>query len=174
MWKNFYPIYFTPENSGDSDFGLPAFLPQVEQIHIANDLRSVFGQYRHDFEDIEVWFGVRYDGHTAYESKASFNAGLAWDLSPFVVKAVGGTGYRTPFARSLYDEEQGGGLEKITSLNLQVAWKSRTAEAAITLFHNEIENHVTEDRYWDTGGQIPTARPYTGRNWSWASRWLKT
>lgn len=156
VWDAFYPAYLNVEN--------PSLLPNVRQDDHDNDLGSVFGQYRHEFRHIETWAGFRYDNHQAYEDELSFNTGLAWDLSPFIVKIVCGTGYRSPFINGgkVFDEEQEEALEQITSLNVQVAWKTRTTQAAVTLFHNEIDNHVTEDRYSGAGLSDPNSQTIYG------------
>ncbi|WP_289023087.1 TonB-dependent receptor plug domain-containing protein [Desulfobacter postgatei] len=154
VWGNFFPSYLTDENLD--------FLPEIEQYDFSNDLFSVFGQYRHKFNLVEIWAGARYDNHSAYEDKVSYNTGFAWNIDKFILKGIFGTGYRTPFASQMVESSNLGkysyqepeklstldsALEKITTLNLGLSWKYIGTRAAVTLFRNDIENHVIENGY---------------------------
>nr|WP_319493582.1 TonB-dependent receptor plug domain-containing protein [uncultured Desulfobacter sp.] len=150
VWETFLPDYFTPDN----EFSVP----DVNQINTDNSLKSFFGQYRHDIEPIEVWAGIRYDNHKAYEDRASYNVGFAWDLGQFKFKSLYGTAYRSPFARQI-DETDGDSLEQIRNFNVQISWKNQDTKAAVTLFQNKISNHVMEDRY--AGAGLSTANSQT-------------
>lgn len=150
VWDTFLPDFFTSENE--------FFVPFVSQVSEHNSLTSFFGQYRHDLDRIEMWAGIRYDDHEAYEDRASYNAGFAWDLGQFKFKALYGTAYRSPFARQL-QEIGGRSLERIRNFNAQISWKNRETRAAITLFKNKISNHVIEDRY--AGAGLSTANSQT-------------
>ena len=141
VWESFFPDYFTPEN--------PDILPIVENNDYDNRLVSTFGQYRHKFKNIEFWTGIRYDDHAEYEDKTSYNCGIAWQLSShYIIKAIYGTAYRTPFVDQLgeYDqlvEYKADQLEKIKSANFQVQWKpDKDSRIALTLFRNKIDNHI--------------------------------
>ena len=149
VWDDFLPQLFTYENK---------FAPSVTQINDDNSLKSFFGQYRHDLEPIEVWAGIRYDNHEAYEDRASYNAGFAWDLGQFKFKALYGTAYRSPFARQI-EETGGDSLERIRNFNAQISWKYQNTKAAATMFQNKISNHVNEDRY--AGAGLSTANSQT-------------
>ncbi len=153
VWDGFLPSFLRKDNL--------YFLPRVNEIDFTNNLASVFGQYRHEFDEIEAWAGVRYDKHEEYEDKISYNAGFAWNLEDFIFKAIYGTGYRTPFARQL-EEGLGDILEKISTLNAQVSWKNMDTRAAVTLFRNAIENHVIEDRYTGAGLSSPNNQTIYG------------
>ncbi len=133
----------------------------VDNIDFENDLRTVFGQYRHDLGDVEVWAGFRYDDHDRYEDKVSFNSGLAWNMSSYMFKLIYGTGYRTPFARQL-KQDLNHKLEKISNLNAQLSWKTPDTQASITGFANRIENHVIEDRYAGAGLSTPNKQTLFG------------
>ncbi|HBT89128.1 TonB-dependent receptor plug domain-containing protein [Desulfobacter sp.] len=154
VWDKFFPSYLTDENLD--------FLPNLLQYDVSNDLFSVFGQYRHNFNLVEIWAGARYDNHSTYEDKISYNTGFAWNIDNFILKGIFGTGYRTPFASQMVEVSNLGQysspeseklftleseLEKITTLNLGLSWKHMGTRAAITLFRNEIENHVIENGY---------------------------
>ncbi|WP_462269154.1 TonB-dependent receptor plug domain-containing protein [Desulfobacter sp.] len=138
VWDGFFPTYFTDENLD--------FLPHITQYDFSNDLFSIFGQYRHKFNLVEIWAGARYDNHRVYEDKISYNAGFAWNIDNLIIKGIFSTGYRTPFARQLV-ETSDLGLEKITTLNLGLSWKHMGTRATATLFRNAIEKHRIEDPY---------------------------
>ena len=142
VWESFLPAFFSEENL--------YFLPQVSPINFENTLASVFGQYRHEFDAVEVWAGARYDDHEEYEDKISYNGGFAWNLGDFIFKSLYGTAYRNPFAKQL-QENGGDELEKIQNINAQLSWKNSDTQAAVTFFRNIIDNHVIEDRYAGAG-----------------------
>ena len=127
-------------------------LPVFETEDYENKLASVFGQYLHRFTNFELWAGIRNDSHDRFEDKISYSVGGAWDFYPnLIFKAIYGTAYRTPFARQV-TEECDTHLEKINSANVQLAWKpGKERKVSLTLFKNEIDNHVIEDRYSGAG-----------------------
>ncbi len=153
VWGSFFPDLLQPANL--------YFLPVVDNIDFENDLRTVFGQYRHDLGNVEVWGGFRYDDHELYEDRASFNTGLAWNMNSYMFKLIYGTGYRTPFARQL-KQDLNHKLEKISNLNAQLSWKTPDTQASITGFANRIENHVIEDRYAGAGLSTPNKQTVYG------------
>lgn len=156
VWGNFFPSYLTDKNYLEKN-GFPA----IEQYDFSNDLFSVFGQYRQKFNLVEIWAGARYDNHSAYEDKISYNTGFAWNIDKFILKGIFATGYRTPFASQLV-EAFAPGLEKITTLNFGLSWKYMGTRAAATLFRNAIENHVIEDRYAGYGLSSPNSQDIYG------------
>ena len=173
VWKDFFPDFFPEDDDADSN----VLLPQFAQLDFSNDLFSVFGQYRHKFNFVEIWAGARYDNHRVYEDKISYTAGFAWNIEKFILKGIFGTGYRTPFGRQLIDTsyldqatDQGlekittldSGLEKITTLNLGLSWKHMGTRAAATLFRNAIENYVIEDRTEGFGFPSPNSQDIYG------------
>ncbi|EIM64578.1 TonB-dependent receptor plug domain-containing protein [Desulfobacter postgatei] len=172
VWRDFFPLFF-PE---DKDKKSNVLLPGIEETNFSNDLFSVFGQYRHKFDFVEIWAGARYDNHRAYEDKISYTTGFAWNIDKFILKGIFGTGYRTPFGRQLVpasyleDASQSGlekitlnsGLEKITSLNLGLSWKHMGTRAAATLFRNAIENFVIEERTEGFGIPTPNSQDISG------------
>ena len=148
VWDNFFQNYLTKEDL--------KHLPEITQLDFSNDLFSVFGQYRHKFNLVEIWAGARYDNHNAYEDKTSYTTGFAWNIDKFILKGIFGTGYRTPFVSQLVQPSSQGvekittwnfDLEKITTLNLGLSWKHMGTRASVTLFQNEIDNHFVDDRY---------------------------
>lgn len=153
VWGSFVPDLLQSANR--------FFLPVVNTVDVENDLGAVFGQYRHDFGDVEVWAGVRYDDHDRYDDRISFNTGLAWHLDNYMLKLLYGNGYRTPFARQL-KQDLDHKLEKITTLNTQLSWKTPDTQASVTGFINKIENHVTEDRYAGAGLSTPNSQTIYG------------
>jgi outer membrane receptor for ferrienterochelin and colicin len=153
VWDSFFPDMLQKANE--------FFLPRVNTIDFDNDLGTLFAQYRHEFEDVEVWTGFRYDDHDQYEDRPSFNAGLAWHPGSYMFKLLYGTGYRTPFARQL-KEDLNHKLEKISTLNAQLSWKNPSTQASATAFVNEIDNHVIEDRYAGAGLSMPNRQTIYG------------
>jgi len=163
VWDSYYPEYFDEANDSYVLFGkeYPPLLPVANQVDFKNTLASVFGQYRHEFDDIEVWAGARYDDHEEYEDKASYNAGFAWNLGNFIFKSLYGTAYRNPFASQL-QETGSNKLEKIQNINAQLSWKNADTHAIVTVFRNEIENHMIENRYLGTGLSTPNSQTIDG------------
>jgi outer membrane receptor for ferrienterochelin and colicin len=153
VWDSFYPRYFEVDN--------PSLLPVVDQINFENTLASVFGQYRHEFNAVEVWAGARYDDHDEYEDKISYTTGFAWNLGDYIFKSLYGTAYRTPFAKQLQVDGDNK-LEKIQNINAQLSWKNSDTRVAATVFRNEIENHVIEDRYAGAGLSTPNRQTIDG------------
>jgi hypothetical protein len=129
VWESFFPDFFDERNR--------YVLPLMHTVDVKNNLGSVFAQYQHDFDRIEVWAGARYDDHSAYEDKVSASAGLAWDLGQFRFKTIYGTAYRTPFASQLRTGERDR-LEEIRNLNARIAWENPDTRAAVTFFKNKI------------------------------------
>jgi outer membrane cobalamin receptor len=160
VWDSFYPGYLVPGN--------PDFLPKFVQKDYENSQFSVFGQYRHKIEDIEFWVGFRSDDHEKFEDKTSISSGAAWSLSPeFIVKASYGSGYRTPFAKQL-DENTETRLEQIKNINLQLQYKpNRQALFALTIFKNDIKDHVMGDRYKGAGIHLPNSQAIDGIELEW-------
>jgi len=161
VWAGYLPGYLESDNT---DF-LP--LDEIEDNNYADydtRLRSVFGQYSHKFGEFDLWLGLRYDDHDAYEDHISFNSGLAWSPeSRWIFKVLYGTAYRTPFARQLrrLDIQDDLNLENIESLNLQTIWEpSRKWRFDICGFWNRIEDHVMEDLY--AGLSLPNHQEITG------------
>lgn len=153
VFHDFFPDFFVPENR--------EVLPDVEQLDFENELISVFGQYRHTFDQLEIWAGARHDDHERYQAKTSHSLGMAYSYSDFIFKSIYGTAYRTPFAKQL-NENGGSKLEEIKSINLQLSWKRDNKKAAITFFRNKIDNHVIEDRYLDAGLSTPNSQTIDG------------
>lgn len=163
VWGYYFPLYLT-EDEDDLQY-----LPGIAQIDFSNDLFSVFGQYRHKFNLVEIWAGGRYDNHRVYEDKISYTAGFAWNIDKFIFKGIFGTGYRTPFSHQLLEPSSQGvvtswdfDLEKITTLNLGLSWKHMGTRATVTLFRNEIENHVVDDPYLGAGFPSPNSQDIYG------------
>ena len=163
VWNAFFPTFLTDDNL--------EHLPEISQYDFSNDLFSVFGQYRHKFNGLEIWAGARYDNHSAYEDEISYTTGFAWNIDKFILKGIFGTGYRTPFASQLVQESDprfekiitwDSDLEKITTLNLGLSWKYMGTRAAATLFRSAIENHVIENQYAGYGLSSPNSQDIYG------------
>jgi len=155
VWKHFMPHYLLKLNE--------ELLPKFETENYENTLGSMFGQYRHKFDAIELWAGIRNDDHNRFEDKVSYSLGAAWNFSQeLILKAIYGTAYRTPFAGQVEDDKDIS-LEMISSTNVQLAWKpDKGRSLSLTLFKNEIEEHVIEDRYSGKGNSIPNSQTING------------
>ena len=140
IWDGYLPEYLEPENE--------SFLPIITEADYDARLRSLFGQYTHKIGDLDLWLGVRNDEHDDYKDHVSYNAGAVWSASSqWVFKVLYGTAYRTPFASQLLEKEEVD-LEKIKTLNIQIAWDiSKRAGLSLCGFASRIENHIMEDPY---------------------------
>ena len=140
IWDGYLPEYLEPENE--------SFVPIITEVDYDARLRSLFGQYTHKIGDVDLWLGVRNDEHDDYKDHVSYNAGAVWSASSqWVFKVLYGTAYRTPFASQLLEEEEVD-LEKIKTLNIQIAWDiSKRAGLSLCGFASRIENHIMEDPY---------------------------
>jgi outer membrane receptor protein involved in Fe transport len=140
IWDGYLPEYLEPENE--------SFVPIITEVDYDARLRSLFGQYSHKIGDVDLWLGVRNDKHDEYKDHVSYNAGAVWSASSrWVFKVLYGNAYRTPFASQLLEEEEAE-LEKIKTLNVQIAWDiSKHAGLSLCGFASRIENHIMEDPY---------------------------
>ena len=141
IWDSYVVDYLGSENTGN-------FLPLFTEVDYDARLWSLFGQYTHKIGDVDLWLGVRNDEHDEYKDHVSYNAGAVWTASSqWVFKVLYGTAYRTPFASQLLEEEEAE-LEKIKTLNVQIAWDiSKHAGLSLCGFASRIENHIMEDPY---------------------------
>lgn len=160
VWETFYPEFFKPINTSS----VPE--PSIEDYD--NRVVSVFGQYRHKINNIEFWTGLRKDHHEEYEDRVSFSSGMAWAVSPeFMIKTILGSAYRTPFAKQT-TTERGTDLEQIKNINLQLQYKPGNKSLfAVTLFRNEIDDHVVGDRYEGAGVSLPNSQTIDGIELEW-------
>lgn len=161
VWKGFMPDFLNKENQYNQ-------LPRYETMSYENRLGSVFAQYRHRFSNLELWAGVRNDDHDQFEDKVSYSLGAAWSFSPeLLLKTIHGTAYRTPFPKqvSLDDDIA---LERINNTSVQLAWMpGNESKVSLTLFRNEIENHVADERYNGLGVSTPNNQTIDGAELEW-------
>jgi outer membrane cobalamin receptor len=153
IWRGYLPGYLESNN--------PAFFPIIFQESYDSRLWSVFGQFHKTIDDFNMFAGLRHDMHDDFEDQTSLSAGIGWSPSiSWRYKLMGGTAYRTPFARQLY-EEGNPDLEEIKSLNMQVAWeKPHRMGFSATGFYQWLENHVMEDPY--AGISLPNEQKIYG------------
>lgn len=140
VWKGYLPGYLESDNT--------LFFPIVLSESYDSGLWSVFGQFTKTIGHVDFFAGARHDMHDDFDDQTSLSLGFGWSPSPsWRCKLLGGTAYRTPFARQLY-EGKNPDLEEIRSLNLQIAWEkpSRMGFSA-TGFYQWLDNHVVEDPY---------------------------
>ncbi len=153
IWDSYLPDYLGSGNK--------TFLPTISEEDYKTSLVSVFCQYTHKIGDVDLTIGLRNDDHDEYKDHLSYNAGAVWSLnSTWVLKLLYGTAYRTPYAKQLLDEEKPD-LEKIKTLNAQVAWNpSKRAGVSLCGFASWIENHIMEDPY--AGLSLPNSQDIVG------------
>jgi len=140
VWDSYLPDYLGSDNE--------TFLPRIREEDYDTSLFSVFCQYNHRIGNVDLWLGLRNDDHDEYKDHLSYNAGAVWSPdSRWALKLLYGTAYRTPFAKQLLDEEKPE-MEKIRTLNAQVAWNpSKRAGLSLCGFASWIEHHTMEDPY---------------------------
>ncbi|HOP48311.1 MAG TPA: TonB-dependent receptor [Desulfobacteraceae bacterium] len=153
IWKSYFPDYLTQEST--------SFLPLVIEEDYKTGLWSLFGQYTHKFGDFDLLFGLRQDNHDEYRDHLSYNAGLVWSPhSNWVLKALYGTAYRTPFAKQLLGDDVAE-LEKIKTLNVEISWRpSEHAGFRVCGFSSKLNNHIMEDPY--AGLSLPNKQSIKG------------
>ncbi len=153
LWRGYLPGYLESNN--------PAFFPIIFQESYDSRLWSIFGQFHKTIDDFNMFAGARRDMHEDFDDQTSLSAGIGWSPTPsWRYKLMGGTAYRTPFARQLY-EEGNPDLEEIKSLNLQVAWeKSSRMGFSATGFYQWVDKHVMEDPY--AGLSLPNRQKIYG------------
>ncbi|OGR13545.1 MAG: hypothetical protein A2097_08620, partial [Desulfobacula sp. GWF2_41_7] len=160
VWNSFFPGYLTSENL--------YFLPPFSRKDYDNTLVSVFSQYRHKIDNIEFWAGLRSDDHKQFQDEISFSSGAAWSISPeFILKGSYGSGYRTPFAKQLYENTESR-LEQIKNVNIQLQYKPNNRSLlSLTAFRNDIDDHVISDRYEGAGVSLPNRQTIDGIELEW-------
>ena len=153
VWDSYLPDYLGADNE--------TFLPRINENDYHTRLFSVFCQYSHTIGNVDLWVGLRNDDHDSYQDHLSYNAGVVWPFySQWVLKLLYGTAYRTPFAKQLIEEDTPD-LEKINTLNAQVAWNlSNRAGVSLCGFASWIENHTLEDPY--AGLSVPNRQDIIG------------
>jgi outer membrane cobalamin receptor len=155
IWRGYLPEYLGLDNP---TFGIA---PRIFLESYDTRLWSAFGQFQKTIDGFNMFAGARRDMHEDFKDQTSLSAGIGWSpSSSWRYKLMGGTAYRTPFARQLY-EEGTPDLEEIRSLNLQVAWeKPRRMGFSATGFYQWLENHVMEDPY--AGLSLPNEQKIYG------------
>jgi outer membrane receptor protein involved in Fe transport len=109
-------------------------------------LFSVFGQYKHHWNHIDGWVGLRHDNHNQYDRTLSYNMGLGWAPNPaWNIKLIYGTAYRTPYDQQLVAKESLD-AEEVQSLSAEFSWRPRAGlEFKAVPFWNQIRRHIQED-----------------------------
>lgn len=126
----------------------PLFVPSVEQADFTNQLGSVFGQFRYQWGETELWVGSRLDDHTQYRATHSYSLGFNRPLSDSLrLKGTYGTAFRSPYSSQLFDNLQFE-PESIRTASAQLAWTPATGKLLeLTLFESSLANHRSEDPY---------------------------
>lgn len=149
----FLPDFLAPED--------PLFVPQIDQQDYANELVSLFSQFRCQWAGAEWWLGGRLDDHTQYRSTFSYSLGFNRPLGEELrFKAAFGNAFRSPYSSQLF---AGASFEpeSIQTVSAQFAWSPGAGrQAELTFFHSRIEDHRVEDPYG--GLSIPAGRELSG------------
>lgn len=140
IWDSYLPDYLGPDNT--------TFLPNITEEDYKTELWSMFGQYSHKIGKTDISVGLRHDEHDSYNDSTSYNLGVVWaPTTAWMIKALYGTAYRTPFASQLIEEKKAD-LEKINTANLKVAWQPMDRfNVSLSGFVNHISHHIMEDPY---------------------------
>ncbi len=146
------PDFISPENT--------IFKPIIDKKSFNTHLSSFYVQYRHHIKDWEFWAGARYDDHSDYKSRWSYNLGFMWSFREnFYAKAIYGVSYRTPYAVQFVGKSFSV-PEEMRSLNIQLCYKAKNLEFKLTPFYSKIKNHIFEDPYG--GYSQPGEREFLG------------
>jgi outer membrane receptor protein involved in Fe transport len=153
IWDAYLPDFLGAENT--------TFLPGITEQDYRSDLWSLFSQYTHKIGRADVSAGLRYDAHDAFSDRLSYNAGIVWSPSSrWVLKALYGTAYRTPFARQLLEEENTD-LEKISTTSLKISWQPEQRYGmSVCGFSKRLSDHIMEDPY--AGLSVPNSQKIRG------------
>ncbi|PID73460.1 MAG: hypothetical protein CSB33_03570 [Desulfobacterales bacterium] len=139
----------------------PGGVPLVSFADYDTRLFSLFWQYRHRFDTLETWFGLRRDDHDSWEDRISLSGGISWQPDRrWGVKLLYGTAYRTPFAKQLRDNANVS-LENIESVSLQTSWRpAEGLQMRMAGFWSRLEDHMDEK---NMGGlSLPNHREFYG------------
>ncbi len=138
--EDFLPQYLKPENQ--------IFFPTIDQKNYSNIMKSVFVQYRHRWAKVHWWAGVRFDDHSIFNSKTSYNFGFNLPFSKhWRLKAGFGTAYRTPYSSQILNtisyEPEG-----IETYNIQLGWNPvYKTSITLTSFYSRLHDHVQYDPF---------------------------
>ena len=140
IWDSYLPDFLGQGNT--------SFLPSITEEDYQSELWSLFGQYSHKIGKADVSVGLRHDSHDTYKDSLSYNLGVVWSpVSDWMLKALYGTAYRTPFASQLIEEEEAS-LEQINTASLEVSWQVKDRWGlSLCGFVNHISDHIMEDPY---------------------------
>jgi len=134
------PISVEPENT--------LFTPLIEKEDFNTSLWSIFGQFRHHWNHLDAWLGLRLDNHSQYNQTISHNIGINWFPRPsWYLKLLYGTAYRTPYNQELVGRK-GLDPEQIQNLSMNFNWSPHASFSfSATIFWNEIRRHIQEEPY---------------------------
>lgn len=140
IWDSYLPDYLGSDNT--------VFLPGIKEKDYRTNLWSLFGQYAHKIGKVDLSAGVRYDNQEAYKNSLSYNTGIVWSFAPeWIIKALYGTAYRTPFASQLIETAQAN-PEEIQTTSVELSWEPNTRYgASVCGFINQLADHIMEDPY---------------------------
>ena len=144
----------------DADIRTRTFLPHyiehktshfdvlIDNASFTTRLFSIFSQYRHHLNKIDIWAGARFDYHSEYHSSITYNLGFLWRQNEdFYIKAIYGTAYRTPYATQFLRDTHVN-PEEIKTLNMELNYsKQKRFTLSLIPFYNIINHHITEDTY---------------------------
>ncbi len=137
VWDSYYPDYFSSDNL--------SFLPWWDGYDYSINTTSVFGQYQHTINQVDLWAGLRWDDHEYSGGNPSYNTGLSWHLSnQWRIKAAYGNAYQTPVAKQLQEEKTD--MENIETLSVQAEWEpGRDLLVDVTGFGSRLRDGYVQD-----------------------------
>lgn len=157
----------------DADIQTRTFLPDyiqhkdnhfkmlIDQASFNTRLFSLFAQYRHHLERVDLWAGSRFDLHSEYHKYLSYNLGLLWNYNDnCYLKAIYGTAYRTPYATQFLGDKSTH-PEEVKTLNLELTYHhDKRFRLSLIPFYNVISHHINEDPYG--GYSLPDEQNFLG------------
>ena len=125
-----------------------AFFPDIEQRDFETSLTSIFAQYQHHFNDLNIWAGIRFDDHSQYRSTFSHTLGLNYKINmEWRLKLVYGTAFRTPYNQQFIGNEN---LEpeEMRNISAELSYNAfNNFVFSAVPFWNKIKHHIQEDPY---------------------------
>ncbi len=133
-------------------------LQLISQDNYISNLNSFFTQYRHRFNHVDAWAGVRYDESSKSDANISTSLGINWEFADaWRVKTVFGTGYRAPYSQQVSKDQfsQTDSIKiqtnSIKTVNAQLQWTPFSGcRLAATAFYSELSNYIKSDAYAGT------------------------
>lgn len=153
----------------------------MDFVSETESVQSLFAQYRPEFDDTQLAFGLRYsDVSDAGDSLNWSVSGQHQWVSQLSINASFGSGFRLPSAEELYSVEREGGLignpdlepEQSLSANLGLLWSVGDWQWEPQLFWRQVEDLIGIDgnRYVNLDKEVETQGAELIGSWQ-GERW---